>query len=70
MFAQEKAREMQAKFDKEFKAFEEIYSKCNNINELGAKYNRLVSEIKETIIHAACCYAFENRFRELKEGKT
>ena len=60
--------EMQAKFDKEFKAFEEIYSKCNNINELGAEYNRLTSKIKETVTHTACCYAFEDRLRELKEG--
>ena len=62
--------EAQVKFDKEFKAFAEIYSKCRNINELGAEYNRLTSKIKETVTHAACCYAFEDRLRELKEGKT
>jgi len=59
---------VQNRFDKEFKKFEKIYSRCRNMNELGAEYNRLTPEIRETIVHTACCYAFENRVRELKEG--
>ena len=60
---------VQNRFDKEFKKFEKIYSRCRNMNELGAEYNRLTPEISETMVHTACCYAFENRARELKEGK-
>lgn len=56
----------QTQFAKEFKKFEEIYSKCNNMRELGAEYNRLMFENRSTIANTACCYAFENRVQELK----